>query len=324
METKKMTIANINMVFGKQEEPMIYHIDDVVLPALNAPIKRKSGRDTRLFFSDVKLRMIKGEYVLAGLLIKDTILEVRSEYDELEGLKNTNKLMSSAPFSLFMIFLKNHRMMLVKNQKGSPDIRSFNSTIYKVINKYVANENQKRKSEEKELLLRPQNITVTGIKTKESIKEVLKEVEKVESVTLRFYPLNGEWDLDPLYGIIDDTRRKLNSKTGRMVFNSPGNTDAVVKIIEESDGMAETQMKVRYATDSSLSGTKKRATIKDYQISENMNIDVYGELECAYDQVYDAKKDIRSLNVESGNNIVYYEEFLKRRANNDRGAKSKS
>ena len=31
----------------------------------------------------------------------------------------------------------------------------------------------------------------------ESVKEVLKNVEKVESITLKFYPLNGEWDLDP-------------------------------------------------------------------------------------------------------------------------------
>ena len=129
METKKMTVANINMVFGKDEEPMIYHLDDIILPALNSQIKKKSGRDTRLFFEDVKLRELKNEIVLAGLLIKDTILEVRSEYNDSDGLKNTNIQMPSAPYSLFMIFLKNHRMVLVKNQKGSPDIRSFNSTL---------------------------------------------------------------------------------------------------------------------------------------------------------------------------------------------------
>ncbi|RHU98261.1 hypothetical protein DXC08_01935, partial [Clostridium sp. OM07-9AC] len=90
METKKMTVANINMVFGKDEEPMIYHLDDIILPALNSQIKKKSGRDTRLFFEDVKLRELKNEIVLAGLLIKDTILEVRSEYNDSDGLKNTN------------------------------------------------------------------------------------------------------------------------------------------------------------------------------------------------------------------------------------------
>ena len=45
--------------------------------------------------------------------------------------------------------------------------------------------------------MRPKKITVTGIKTEESVKEVLKNVEEVESITLKFYPLNGEWDLDP-------------------------------------------------------------------------------------------------------------------------------
>lgn len=316
METKKMTVANINMVFGKDEEPMIYHLDDIILPALNSQIKKKSGRDTRLFFEDVKLRELKNEIVLAGLLIKDTILEVRSEYNDSDGLKNTNIQMPSAPYSLFMIFLKNHRMVLVKNQKGSPDIRSFNSTLHNVINTYITSENERRKIEEKELLLRPKSINVTGIKTEESVKEVLKDVEKVESITLKFYPLNGEWDLDPLYGVIDETRKKLNSRTGRMVFNSPGNTNAVIKIIEESDGMQK-RKKVRYSNDSSLSGTKTELpTIKDSQISENMNIDVSGELKDAYDEVYGAKGDIKSLNTESAHNIIYYEEFLRKRNNN--------
>ena len=101
-----------------------------------------------------------------------------------------------------------------------------------------------------------------------------------------------------------------------MVFNSPGNTNTIIKIIEESEGMAETQMKVRYSNDSSLSGTKRTATIKDAQISENMNIDVSGELKGAYDEVYGVKRDIKSLNIQSENNIILYEEFLRKRNEN--------
>ena len=59
METKKMTVANINMVFGKEEEPMIYHLDDIIVPALNSQIKKKSGRDTRFFFEDFKISIGK-------------------------------------------------------------------------------------------------------------------------------------------------------------------------------------------------------------------------------------------------------------------------
>lgn len=126
--------------------------------------------------------------------------------------------------------------------------------------------------------------------------------------------MNGIWI--PLYGAVNSVRKKLNSNTGRMVFNSPGNTNAIIKIIEESEGMAETQMKVRYSNDSSLSGTKRTATIKDAQISENMNIDVSGELKGAYDEVYGVKRDIKSLNIQSENNIILYEEFLRKRNEN--------
>lgn len=77
-----------------------------------------------------------------------------------------------------MIFLKNHRMVLVKNQKGSPDIRSFKSTFSGVIHKYISIENKCRKEKHQQMLLRPKNVAVTGIKTKQSIKEVLKGHDK--------------------------------------------------------------------------------------------------------------------------------------------------
>ena len=124
-----MTVANVNVVFGEQEEPMVYHIDDIIIPALTSGIFRESGKKTRFLFNDVSLRHFSGEYVICGLLIKDTILEIQSEYDDEVGLIETDKSMQSAPYSLFMIYLKNHRMVLVKNQKGSPDIRSFKSTF---------------------------------------------------------------------------------------------------------------------------------------------------------------------------------------------------
>lgn len=314
MDTKKMTIANVNVVFGDSEEPMVYHIDDIIIPALTSEIYRESGKDTRFLFSDVSLRVFDGEYVLCGLIIKDTILEIQSEYDDKMGLIQTDKSMQSAPYSLFMIYLRNHRMVLVKNQKGSPDIRSFRSTFSAVMQKYISKENKRRKEEHEEMLLRPKNVAVTGIKTRQNIKEVLKDVEKIETVTMRFFPLNGEWDMNPLIGEIDNVRRSLKSKTGKMVFNSPQDIEAVATCIEKSGGLFETQMKVRYPSNHPAYEQKSRkATIKDSQISEDMNIDLRNNLSNAYDEVYACKNEILSLQQESKNNVIYYEEFLKRR-----------
>ena len=47
-----------------------------------------------------------------------------------------------------------------------------------------------------------------------------------------------------------------------------------------------------------------------------MNIDVSGELKGAYDEVYGVKRDIKSLNIQSENNIILYEDFLRKRNEN--------
>lgn len=314
METKRMTVADINMVFGDKEDPLLSHIDDIILPALQNQTTKRTGTETRYIFNDVKIRKLgEKDYALCGLLIKDTIIEVKSEYDEANGLKATNKDMQSAPYSMFIIYLMNHRMTLVKNQKGSPDIRSFRVALYKALNKYITDENKKRKSEKNDDVLPRPYITINGIKTAQNILEVLKGVEKIEMVTLRFNPLNDEWDYKALNGEIDLTRKKVGSKTGKLVFNSPTNMTGVAQMIEEAEGMVEPQIKVRYSDDLSLTGSKKRATIKNSQISEEMNIDIEGELEFAYDQVQGYKSEIRALNVVSKNNVILYEEFMKKR-----------
>lgn len=87
MENKQMYVADINTVFGKEEEPLIRYIDSIVFPALSSNMVANSTGKTKYLFEDVQIRNIGGEYVLAGLLIKDTILEVLSEYTTQDGLK---------------------------------------------------------------------------------------------------------------------------------------------------------------------------------------------------------------------------------------------
>ena len=81
MESKQLYVANINMVFGKDEEPLIKRVDDIVVPALQSGIKRKVGDKTKFIFSNVVLREItKDEWVIQGLIVKDTVLDIMSEY----------------------------------------------------------------------------------------------------------------------------------------------------------------------------------------------------------------------------------------------------
>lgn len=197
------------MVFGKDEEPLIKRVDDIVVPALKSGIKRKVGDKTKFIFSNVVLREItKDEWVIQGLIVKDTVLDIMSEYSPDTGLEKTEKHVNSAPFSLFIIYLKNHRMLLVKNQNGSPDIRSFSATFKFILNEYVKKENLNSEQNTDIAKLPRPMIFVSGIKTATSVKETLKDVEKINQLILKFYPLNAEWDYDPIFGDIDQKLRK--------------------------------------------------------------------------------------------------------------------
>lgn len=308
MSSKQMVVANLNLVFGKKEDPLLKRLDDIVIPALKGGIIREASDKVRYLFKNCEIKEYGDELVLKGVLVKDMVVDVRSEL--LEGeLQKADKHVPSAPYSVFMIFLKNHRMVLVKNQSESPDIRSFKVSFKFVLKEYVFSENQKRKKAGHELLPYPK-VNVTGIKTSESVKKALEDVEKITELTFRFHPLNAEWDYDPIFGVIDDSIRKvIGSKNGKMIFPSPTSKDGVADVIEKTEGLAKTKMKVQYKSDSKMGATQKKGTIKDNEISDVCTIDVTEELDEAFDSIYNCKKDFSSLNVESKNNIILYNEY---------------
>ena len=315
MDKKQMYVADVNTVFGKNEESLVSHIDDTVLPALTSEYVYRSTEKTKYFFKEVGIRKLGDEYVLSGLLIKDTILEIKSEYSREEGLKETDKKINSAPYSLFLIYLKNHRMMLIKNQDGSPDIRGFQTAFRNIIKIYIREYNEHLKNdasiETKEFLEYPK-VNVAGIKTAMNVKEALSGVKKITEMTVNFYPLNAEWDMQNIFSGIDDKiRKKVGSSKGKIVLRSPKDIDGVAELIEQSEGLVKTNLKVEYRTQNEQN--KKRGTIKDNEISAVSDIDVVGDLKDAYGQMDNIKQGIASMNVVSQNNVVEYEEFLRKR-----------
>ena len=95
---------------------MLTYFSEIIYPSFIADNIRKVG-DDEYFFEDVKLEKLQNNRViLKGILVKKTKLEVRTEYDVEKGKINfTNKLYDTAPISIFVLFLDNHRMLYTPN-----------------------------------------------------------------------------------------------------------------------------------------------------------------------------------------------------------------
>lgn len=314
---KKMYLANFNLTFGMKDEPLLNWLDEYVIPALNSGIRREMSNKTTVMFENVKVEEIeKGQLILTGVIIKDTVLDIHNQYSDESGLIDTEQHHKSAPYSVFIIFLHNHRMALVKRQSGSPDLRLFVSSLMEVLKEYRKKENKVRK--EKNAPLLPYAVNgIKGIKDEKDISVALQSVKKVKKLTLKLLPRNNEWG--GWDGLIDDLdeqiRKESGSKTVKVVVPSPQSKFGVEKILKETNGLLQTELDVEYYSDDLDSEGKERKNvgkIRDNQMTQAMEVELPDELRDSTKNIYKYCKEIDSLNVKTSN-IVDYEKYLARR-----------
>ncbi|GAB1303978.1 hypothetical protein [Bacillus safensis] len=263
LENKNSYIANFNCTFGKDHRPMLDYFFDIILPAfVNDDVQEgvhSPKSKPQFFFENAKLTNVKGEFVLAGLIVKRTTLEVKSKI--INGrLERTNEIHPSDPYSYFIINLKNHRMVLVKNQKGSPTLKNFSVTARDKIKKFIRKENEHREEKLPDI-----HLNVVAIPFEGAIEEQLKKVKQIKNVTLRFYPLNGDIIDNETVDHLTKSLEKLGSKTGNITYNTPTNKDNVASIVKDTKGLMKPTIRVKFKNDT-------LGTLKDDAFTEVMSI----------------------------------------------------
>ena len=235
--------------------------------------------------------------MLVGNYIKDTEYQVLTTVKE-GDLLNTPAQIPTAPFSRFIIFLKNHRMVLVRNEMRSPDIRSFQKTVRDMLNAYIRKANKERDKDQKFPIA---VVHIVDIPLRDNIETVLKTVNKVNWLKLRFFPLNNDLDPMPLSQMMREDMKKVGSRTGNLVFNSPGSKEVITQVIHSTGGMAVASMRV---TDNE----GEIRNIKEDAFSSSSKIEYEGIISPHGDPyiVLQAKKN-DAVNFTSKENLSLYE-----------------
>lgn len=312
-----VTIANFNVTFGDKDRPLLEYFEEIVYPAFRGgfvrKLKQSSGQFDKYYFIDVEIvEAKKDDFFLTGKIIKDTILEVKSKIEN-QRLVSADEHYPSAPYSTFYISLKNHRMILIRNQKGSPNIKSFGATASVIMKEFVKERNneikEKRLDEEKIELLPYARVKVVGIPMKSDLKEALKGVSKMKKLKLKMYPLNGDLDLNEMVQALSlDLRNSVGSKTGNITLNSPESKKGVIELIDASQGVFETTLDVEYPDKSKDTITNDKYSGKTtWPLSE----DEINNIDSVKDKIY----SLDSINIVSKGNQKIYEgakDFLRK------------
>lgn len=292
-------VANFNVVFGNEERPMLDYFDSIIYPAFLSGIKKSGKNQDTYFFREIEVIKNKnGDAAIIGRIIKRTILEVFSDLNERGDLVEKDEHYSSAPYSTFIIYLRNHRMLFVPNQKGSPTLTNFKSAVEYILKKFISNYNSKNEKKLPYVL-----VNIVGVPSAKSLEELLKTVKKINSLTLKFYPLNGDVDFSDVFGIMStDLRKAVGSKTGQIVLNSPKSMGGVVGVLQQAGGTINPILRVTTSEDTVVK-------LQDDQMTEKYEMEMEPKLtlEQKKKQIIDKANEIDTLRFTTDNHDRIYE-----------------
>lgn len=300
-EEKIMQFANFNITYGEDELPMLSFFEELIYPVFNSGYIRKSRKNEypQFSFSDVKIKEINGEYILIGNYIKNTQYNVNTQMDEQGNLIDSPSEIPTAPYSRFIIILKNHRMVLVKNEAYSPDIRSFEATMREFMKRYIKEKNSLIEDATKKFPMA--HVNIVDMPLNEDIDKLLRGTKKIKWLKLRFFPLNNDINPLPLADAINKEKVAVGSNTANIIFNSPKSVIGIKNILEETSGLVVSSMQIEEAD-----GEKR--TVKEGNLTSSKKIKVFGNIAKEDDnRIIELAKKNEMMNRVSDDNLSIYE-----------------
>lgn len=295
---KTMHFANFNVTFGSRVDPMLTHFEDIIFPAFTSNYKRGKIDERPLFYmADVEIKQIEGEYLLVGNYIKDTEYDVYTTVQDGELVSSPSRV-PTAPYSRFIIFLQNHRMVLVRNEPKSPDIRSFEATVRAMLGSYIRKTN--RSAKDKQNKLPNAVVNIVEIPLPKDIEAILKDVHKINWLKIRFFPLNNDINPIPVADDIEKQMKKLGSKHAHVQFTSPDSKEEVKNLMDRSAGLAVSTLEV-------VDDNGNKSRIKEEKFTSSTKVPFRGDIKPDDDMyiIEQAKKD-GAISVVSDENKKLY------------------
>lgn len=284
MATNKRSVQFANFIchFGNLE--MLDLCEEVVIPAFTDTKLKRTYKDTSYFFHDVELISIPTdgkhtEPAIVGKFVKDTILQRDQIYEDGKLVTSIQKL-PSAPSSLFVLILRDHKLLFLPEVTGAPGLESFCTTTERFLKHaheaFVkstyeslleqefpegASREQKKKTKESVLEKYPYpNLEVVSLASEESLEAFVERFDKLKLFSIKLLKPNNEINNDGLFKKFRAQGNQLHASSATVSYRNPeGLVKGHVKDHAESalDGNAEVALSGTDAEGRKLSGTNE-------------------------------------------------------------------
>lgn len=231
IQKRNLELANMVVKFG-DDLVLMDLFDELVKPAFFDKTLRRTYDETEYLLHKVQLIDLgDGIAGIGGRIIKDTLLHV--DQILVDGkLENADERISSSPSSFFLLILNNHRLLYVREQKGSPSLGEFQGTITKFLrhqhSHYIDALHQQSKTPGptltkkslKEKIPQPK-VDVRPIGSSKSVEDFIKQFQTLEVLKVDILPVNDdEIESRGLFPELHDAETQLGSKKTTVRFEN--------------------------------------------------------------------------------------------------------
>ena len=225
----QLNVANFICKFD--EAVLLDLAQEIVLPAfLDAKLQRPISGSTKYFIMNAQLwnvpnspgapleLAIVGRFVKEGEISRDQVLRAGE-------IVRDRKVLESAPSSIFVLFLSNHKLLYVREVAGAPSLENFGATIknfikYKrkefVDKEYLrlkdAEDRTQRKTKKELFELYPSpSVEVVPLSNEQTMTEFIDHYSILKSVEVRLLDTNHEIDNSKLFAGLRKSKEQLGS-----------------------------------------------------------------------------------------------------------------
>ena len=264
MNKKRMEVANLTCrsILGDKEFLDVFV--DYFLPAMqNQEVPGSRNSETLFYkFIDLNVTKIENELVLYGRFIKCLNIE-REQILDGDKLIPSFESMDSAPSSFFVLILRNHKLLWIKETSRAPLLKDFRAALSKMlkkerfnlINNYVESQtlnlfldkNNMQNIERKAYAEYPElELSVTPLGNDVQIRKRLSRFKNIYNITIKALKRNNELgsDFSMLAQKMSETQEKMAAKNVTTQIHgdtkNPLKKEAATELIQSvSDGNYE-------------------------------------------------------------------------------------
>jgi hypothetical protein len=268
---------------------LLDYLNEIVLPAFLNDHRIRIYGNSKYLLLDVKLVNLKSHLEPSGCtpaLVGRFVLDTELTRDQIlvndKIVQDTQKI-KSAPSSLFVLLLDNHKIIYSKQVSGAPGLDAFRTTVELLLKRrwteYInelSNENKNARKLNAKIqkitkralrdAIQPPNLEILPLGSHGNLTKLVNQFKILREINVKVVRPNAELNNDGLYDTVEDARVQVNAETTSLIHrNSEGldKAQTIKQLIPAMQGNASVTLRGKGPNDAMLIGTNEQMTVRE-------------------------------------------------------------